>query len=40
VKSGKAQAAGALVGLAKKKNANVNPADVRETCARLIAEMP
>ncbi|MBM4004921.1 MAG: Asp-tRNA(Asn)/Glu-tRNA(Gln) amidotransferase subunit GatB [Planctomycetes bacterium] len=40
VKSGKAQAAGALVGLAKKKNANVNPAEVREICARLIAEMP
>ncbi|MFM2094177.1 MAG: Aspartyl/glutamyl-tRNA(Asn/Gln) amidotransferase subunit, partial [Planctomycetota bacterium] len=40
VKAGKAQAAGALVGQAKRRNPNVNPNDIREICARLIAEMP
>lgn len=40
VKAGKAQAAGALVGQAKRRNPNVDPNEVRDLCARLIAEMP
>ncbi|MFO0818166.1 MAG: Asp-tRNA(Asn)/Glu-tRNA(Gln) amidotransferase subunit GatB [Pirellulales bacterium] len=39
VKSGKTQAAASLIGQAKKRNPNVNPTDVRETCLRLIASM-
>jgi aspartyl-tRNA(Asn)/glutamyl-tRNA(Gln) amidotransferase subunit B len=38
VQGGKLQAAGAFVGLAKKKNPNVNPARVREICLELIKE--
>ena len=38
VKQGKLKAAGSLIGQAKKKNPNVNPAQVRETCIRLIQE--
>ena len=36
VKQGKLKAAGALIGQAKKKNPNVNPARVREICLELI----
>jgi aspartyl-tRNA(Asn)/glutamyl-tRNA(Gln) amidotransferase subunit B len=39
VKSGKEQAAGQLVGQAKKKNPNVNPAEVRAICLELIKGM-
>jgi aspartyl-tRNA(Asn)/glutamyl-tRNA(Gln) amidotransferase subunit B len=39
VKGGKRQAAGAFVGLAKKKNPNVNPARVKEVCLELIQKM-
>jgi aspartyl-tRNA(Asn)/glutamyl-tRNA(Gln) amidotransferase subunit B len=39
VKSGKEQAVGQLVGQAKKKNANVNPAEVRAICLDLIKAM-
>lgn len=38
VKSGKQQAVGALIGQAKKKNANANPKQVRETLLQLIEE--
>jgi aspartyl-tRNA(Asn)/glutamyl-tRNA(Gln) amidotransferase subunit B len=38
IKSGKQQAVGALVGQAKKKNPNVNPARVREICLELAAQ--
>jgi aspartyl-tRNA(Asn)/glutamyl-tRNA(Gln) amidotransferase subunit B len=38
VKSGKQQAVGALIGQAKKKNANANPKQVRETLLQLIAQ--
>lgn len=40
VQNGKAQAVGALIGQAKKKNPNVNPGQVREICLQLIEEMP
>jgi aspartyl-tRNA(Asn)/glutamyl-tRNA(Gln) amidotransferase subunit B len=36
VRSGKHQALGALIGQAKKRNPNVNPNQVRETCLALI----
>ena len=36
VKEGKAKAAGALIGQAKKKNPNVNPGRVREICLEMI----
>jgi Asp-tRNA(Asn)/Glu-tRNA(Gln) amidotransferase A subunit family amidase len=36
VQSGKEQAAAGLIGQAKKKNPNVNPAKVRQTCVDLI----
>jgi aspartyl-tRNA(Asn)/glutamyl-tRNA(Gln) amidotransferase subunit B len=36
VKAGKVKAAGALVGLAKKRNPNVNPNQIREICLGLI----
>jgi len=39
VKSGKQQAAGALVGQAKKKNPNADPRKVREICVELIVKM-
>lgn len=39
VKQGKLQAAGALIGQAKKKNPNVNPARVRELCLQMIEAM-
>ena len=39
VKGGKEQAAAGLIGQAKKKNPNVNPAKVRETCLELIRAM-
>ncbi len=38
VKEGKQKAIGALIGQAKKKNPNVNPARVREICIELIEE--
>ncbi|HEY2841066.1 MAG TPA: Asp-tRNA(Asn)/Glu-tRNA(Gln) amidotransferase subunit GatB [Pirellulales bacterium] len=38
VKAGKVQAAGALIGQAKKLNPNANPARVREICMELIAK--
>jgi aspartyl-tRNA(Asn)/glutamyl-tRNA(Gln) amidotransferase subunit B len=39
VKAGKTQAAASLIGQAKKRNPNINPTDVRETCLKLIAGM-
>jgi hypothetical protein len=36
VKEGKLKGLGSLIGLAKKKNPNVNPNQARETCLRLI----
>jgi len=36
VQGGKEQAAGGLIGQAKRKNPNVNPAKVRETCLEII----
>jgi aspartyl-tRNA(Asn)/glutamyl-tRNA(Gln) amidotransferase subunit B len=39
VKAGKLQAAGAFIGLAKKKNPNVNPARVKEICLELIQKL-
>lgn len=39
VKGGKVKAAGALIGMAKKKNPNVNPQRVRELCLQLIETM-
>lgn len=39
LKAGKQQAIGALIGQAKKRNANANPQLVRETFAKLIVEM-
>jgi len=38
-KAGKTKAVGSLVGQAKKRNANVNPARVQEICLRLIESM-
>jgi aspartyl-tRNA(Asn)/glutamyl-tRNA(Gln) amidotransferase subunit B len=38
VRGGKQQAIGALIGQARKKNPNVNPAQVREICLKLILE--
>ncbi|MEO1617225.1 MAG: Asp-tRNA(Asn)/Glu-tRNA(Gln) amidotransferase subunit GatB [Planctomycetota bacterium] len=40
VKSGNQKAVGALIGQARKKNANANPQQVREIALRLIQEMP
>jgi aspartyl-tRNA(Asn)/glutamyl-tRNA(Gln) amidotransferase subunit B len=40
VQSGKQQAAGGLIGQAKKKNPNVNPGKVRELCLKIIGELP
>jgi aspartyl-tRNA(Asn)/glutamyl-tRNA(Gln) amidotransferase subunit B len=39
IKSGKAQAAGNLIGQAKKRNANVNPARFKEICLELVGKM-
>ncbi len=39
VKNGKQQAIGALIGQAKKKNPNADPARIRELCLELIAKM-
>jgi len=39
VKEGKDKAVGALIGQAKKRNANVNPAEVKAICLRLIGQM-
>ena len=39
IKGGKLQAAGNLVGQAKKRNPNVNPGRVREICLELAAKM-
>jgi aspartyl-tRNA(Asn)/glutamyl-tRNA(Gln) amidotransferase subunit B len=39
VQGGKEQAAAGLIGQAKKKNPNVNPAKVRQTCVDLIKAM-
>jgi len=39
VKGGKEQAAAGLIGQAKKKNPNVNPGKVRQTCLELIRGM-
>jgi aspartyl-tRNA(Asn)/glutamyl-tRNA(Gln) amidotransferase subunit B len=40
VRGGKEQAAGGLIGQAKKKNPNVNPGRVREMCLDIIRAMP
>ena len=40
VKEGKLKGLGSLIGAAKKKNPNVNPNQVRETCLRLIVKCP
>jgi aspartyl-tRNA(Asn)/glutamyl-tRNA(Gln) amidotransferase subunit B len=40
IRAGKTKAAGALVGQAKKKNPNVNPAQVRDLCIELAEKMP
>jgi len=40
VQGGKLQAAGGLIGQAKKKNGNVNPGQVRELCLKIISELP
>ncbi len=39
VKNGKIKAAGALIGQAKKRNPNVNAAQVREVCLKLIDQL-
>ena len=39
IKAGKLQAAGNLIGQAKKKNPNVNPGRFREICMELAAKM-
>jgi aspartyl-tRNA(Asn)/glutamyl-tRNA(Gln) amidotransferase subunit B len=39
IKSGKSQAAGNLIGQAKKRNPNVNPARFREICLELVGKM-
>jgi aspartyl-tRNA(Asn)/glutamyl-tRNA(Gln) amidotransferase subunit B len=39
IKSGKTQAAGNLIGQAKKRNPNVNPARFREICLELAGKM-
>ncbi|MFO0903302.1 MAG: Asp-tRNA(Asn)/Glu-tRNA(Gln) amidotransferase subunit GatB [Pirellulales bacterium] len=38
VAAGKVQAVASLIGQAKKRNPNVNPNDVRETCLRIIQQ--
>jgi aspartyl-tRNA(Asn)/glutamyl-tRNA(Gln) amidotransferase subunit B len=39
IKSGKSQAAGNLIGQAKKRNPNVNPARFKEICLELVGKM-
>jgi len=39
VQGGKQQAVGALIGQAKKRNPNANPAEVKRICLELIARM-
>ena len=39
IKEGKPKAAGALIGLAKRQNPNVNPADVQRICIELVAKL-
>ncbi len=39
LKTGKAQAAGNLIGQAKKRNPNVNPARFKEICLELVQKM-
>ncbi|MEI6037680.1 MAG: Asp-tRNA(Asn)/Glu-tRNA(Gln) amidotransferase GatCAB subunit B, partial [Planctomycetota bacterium] len=39
VQGGKEQAAAGLIGQARKKNANVNPGEVRAMCLELIRAM-
>jgi aspartyl-tRNA(Asn)/glutamyl-tRNA(Gln) amidotransferase subunit B len=39
VKEGKDKAIGAIIGQARKRNANANPNDVRRVCLELIADM-
>ncbi|OHB80123.1 MAG: glutaminyl-tRNA synthase (glutamine-hydrolyzing) subunit B [Planctomycetes bacterium RBG_16_64_10] len=39
IRHGKAKAAGALIGQAKRRNPNVNPGRVRELCMEIIARM-
>jgi len=39
IKEGKLKAIGSLIGQAKRRNPNVNPSQVRETCLRLIEQM-
>lgn len=39
VRNGKQQAVGALIGQAKKRNPNANPAEIKRICLELIAKM-
>jgi aspartyl-tRNA(Asn)/glutamyl-tRNA(Gln) amidotransferase subunit B len=39
LQAGKQQAAGSLIGQAKKKNANINPARFKEILAELVAKI-
>ena len=39
IKEGKTKAAGALIGMAKKKNPNVDPQQVRKLCLELAERM-
>ena len=39
IKAGKQQAAASLIGQAKKRNPNINPARFREICLELVARM-
>lgn len=40
VKAGKQKALGALIGQAKKRNSNANPAQVQQICLQLIEQIP
>lgn len=40
VKAGRQKAIGALIGQAKKRNANANPAQVQQICLQLIEQIP
>jgi len=40
VRAGKAQAIGAIIGQAKKRNPNVDPTRIREICLELISAAP
>ena len=39
LKEGKMKAVGALIGQAKKKNPNVNPAQIKSICIELVNKM-